>query len=59
MPKYYTPFNDNIYLAGSFNNWNPSGYKLIKISHDKYKIIVNLENGFYQYKFTRGENFSH
>ena len=58
MPKYYTPYNEDIYLAGSFNNWNPKdqSYKLTKISNGKYKIIVNLETGFHQYKFTRGNN---
>jgi len=57
VPKYYTPFNEDIYLAGSFNNWNPNDqrYKLTKIANDKYRIIVNLDIGFHQYKFTRGD----
>ncbi len=56
MPKYYTPLNDDIYLAGSFNNWKPNDplYKLTKISNDKYKLLTRLDIGYYQYKFTRG-----
>ena len=43
-------------MAGNFNNWIPNDprYKLTKIAEDKYKIITNLDIGYYQYKFTRG-----
>ena len=56
VPKYYTPLNDDIYVAGNFNNWVPNDprYKLTEISNGKYKAIVSLDIGYYQYKFTRG-----
>ena len=60
VPKYYTPYNDNLYLSGNFNNWIPNGqsYKFQKISKDRYQIRINLDIGYYQYKITRGKNFN-
>lgn len=56
MPKYYTPINDNIFIAGTFNGWssNDENYKSIKKTHNTYRITLNLQAGYYEYKFTRG-----
>ena len=56
VPKYYTPYNDDIYIAGTFNGWLPNNnaYKLTKTSYDKYTIALNLNAGSYEFKFTRG-----
>jgi len=56
VPKYYTPLNDDLYIAGSFNNWvpNDSRYKLTRVSNDRFALSINLDIGIYQYKFTRG-----
>lgn len=50
-----TPINDDIYIAGNFNNWNPnnSSYKLTK-SGNSYSIILPSGTGEAAYKFTRG-----
>jgi len=50
----YTPFDDEIYIAGTFNNWNPGDpkYRLVK-SGDTYTITLEL-SGLIEYKFTRG-----
>ncbi|MCF8429222.1 MAG: T9SS type A sorting domain-containing protein [Bacteroidia bacterium] len=50
-----TPSNDDIYIAGNFNNWNPnnSSYKLTK-SGNSYSIILPSGTGEATYKFTRG-----
>jgi predicted alpha/beta superfamily hydrolase len=54
VPQYYTPFNDDIYIAGSFNSWSPNAQKLNKISNSLYRIDLDLASGRHEYKFTRG-----
>ncbi len=39
-----------IYLAGSFNNWDDKANKLRK-SKDKYVTSIVLQKGSYEYKF--------
>lgn len=47
--------NNEIYLAGSFNNWLAVDAKmLLQKNGDKRTINVQLPKGRYQYKFTRG-----
>jgi len=50
-----TPSNEDIYIAGNFNNWNAnnSSYKLTK-SGNSYSIILPSGTGEAAYKFTRG-----
>lgn len=50
-----TPSNDAIYVAGSFNNWDPANnsYKLTK-TNGIYSITINPPAGAIEYKFTRG-----
>lgn len=54
----YTPANDDIYLAGDLNSWNPSDsdFKLAKISESTWKIVLpEMDHGrVIQFKFTRG-----
>lgn len=47
---------DHLYLAGSFNMWNPadSSYRLQAQQNGDYKITVILPAGNYEYKITRG-----
>lgn len=48
---------DAIYIAGSFNNWNPqdASARLVKLSANKYSIsFTNVDAGDYIFKFTRG-----
>lgn len=56
VPKYYTPINDDIYLAGTFTNWAPNdpNFKFAKVTHNTYQVIFSLPIGSYQYKVTRG-----
>ena len=51
-----TPPNDNIYIAGSFNGWNPgsSEYLLTNNGDGTYQITFTPENGSIEYKFARG-----
>ena len=42
----------SVYLAGSFNNWDPTGKKMLeKKSGGVYATTVKLAPGTYQYKF--------
>ena len=51
-----TPATDIIYIAGSFNGWDPASTPLTQNPDKTYTITLNLpENGDYQYKFTRGD----
>lgn len=55
LPSYHSSGND-IYLAGSFNGWNPQDakYKFQKDEKGNYFFDLKLDNGTYEYKITRG-----
>lgn len=49
--------NDDIYLSGNFNNWNPKdeNYKLKPFGGSRKGVVVkDLGAGTYAFKFTRG-----
>jgi predicted alpha/beta superfamily hydrolase len=48
--------DSNIYIAGSFNGWNPKDekYKFSRNGKGKYTIELKLNAGNYEYKVTRG-----
>jgi predicted alpha/beta superfamily hydrolase len=48
--------NSSIYIAGSFNGWNPKDekYKLQQDDKATYFINLSLPQGTYEYKITRG-----
>lgn len=56
VPRYYTPLRDDIFIAGSFNNWAPNHplYKFTRLSNNLFKLIIELPQGEFEYKFTRG-----
>lgn len=51
-----TPIADDIYLAGNFQNWNPSdsNYKLDDIGNGQFQLTINPDVGTLEFKFTRG-----
>jgi metallo-beta-lactamase class B len=52
-----TKQNDDIYVAGNFNNWNPADekYKLKPFAGGRKSIVIkDLPAGTYAFKFTRG-----
>jgi predicted alpha/beta superfamily hydrolase len=55
LPAYH-PAGSDIYIAGSFNGWNPSDekYKFQYSSDGNYFIDLKLNTGSYEYKITRG-----
>lgn len=49
--------NDDIYLSGNFNNWNPKdeNYKLKPFGGSRKSIVIkDIAAGTYAFKFTRG-----
>jgi predicted alpha/beta superfamily hydrolase len=54
LPGYHKQ-NDTIYLAGSFNNWNPhNGRFACSPCTEKNGITIDLGKGMFEYKFTLG-----
>lgn len=52
-----TKQNEDIYIAGNFNSWNPSDekYKLKPFAGGRKSIVIkDLSAGTYAFKFTRG-----
>ncbi|HRO71623.1 MAG TPA: glycogen-binding domain-containing protein, partial [Chitinophagaceae bacterium] len=55
LPAFH-PSGSNIYLAGSFNGWNPQdkNFMFRRDSAGIYFIELQLADGSYEYKLTRG-----
>lgn len=51
----YTPSNDTLFVAGSFNNWNPhSNAHVILKEGGKQVVYLQLPAGLHEFKITRG-----
>ena len=54
LPSYHKSA-DTIFLAGSFNNWNPKNSKFSCTNcGEKNGITIDLHRGMFEYKFTHG-----
>src|SRR5258706_7967122 len=55
LPAYH-PSGSDIYVAGSFNGWNPQdkNYRFQKTDKGDYYIDLKLADGKHEYKITRG-----
>jgi predicted alpha/beta superfamily hydrolase len=55
LPAYHASGSD-VYVAGSFNGWNPqdNNYRFQKTDKGDYFIDLKLAEGKYEYKITRG-----
>lgn len=51
----YSNLNDNIYLAGSLNNWNPANpsHMMTNNGNGNYSITLDI-TGLVEFKFTKG-----
>ena len=51
-----TPATDTLFVAGSFNGWNPHAldYRLTKNADGSYQVLLPAGLGAVEYKFTRG-----
>ena len=55
LPEYH-PSGSDVFIAGSFNGWNPqdSNYKFKRNDKGDYYFDLRLADGKYEYKITRG-----
>jgi predicted alpha/beta superfamily hydrolase len=55
LPRHH-PSNAAVYIAGSFNGWNPAdeAYRFQRARDSSYYILLTLAAGNYEYKVTRG-----
>src|SRR5215831_19271134 len=55
LPVYH-PSGSDVYVAGSFNGWNPQdkNYRFQRTDNGDYFIDLKLTDGKYEYKITRG-----
>lgn len=55
LPVYH-PSGSDIYMAGSFNGWNPQdeNFKFKHNDDGSYSLAIKLEKRTYEYKITRG-----
>ncbi len=54
LPRFYTPLNDKIYLASSFNQWRPND-KEFEFDRTTNSLIVDLKDTTnLEFKITRG-----
>ena len=49
--QYYAPEAGEIYLAGTFNDWDSNNRSLKQQKDGKWKTTVTLEPGIYEYRF--------
>lgn len=49
-----TPADTKIFVAGSFNGWNPAETALHKNAEGNFIVTVPESDGKAEYKFTRG-----
>lgn len=54
LPRFYTPLNDKIYFASSYNQWRPND-KLFEFNSVTKTLIVDFQNVTnVEFKLTRG-----
>jgi 1,4-alpha-glucan branching enzyme len=57
VPKVSTPFSyhalraGSVYLAGTFNGWNPNATPLTRRADGTWAVMLDLPPGRYEYKF--------
>lgn len=45
------PAGSKVFIAGTFNNWNPTSHKMRKGAKGVYYTTLELSPGRYEYKF--------
>lgn len=49
--KCQAPEATNVYLVGSFNNWNPNATPMKKTQKGHWSVTLTLPYGTYQYRY--------
>jgi hypothetical protein len=59
LQKENSVSDDGVHVAGSLQGWNPSTTRLTNLfnTNKVYEIILDLENGDYEYKFVNGNSW--
>jgi hypothetical protein len=57
--RYQTTPGDTVYLAGSFNNWDPFMYEMTEDTPGNYTLALGLPAGTYHYVFFQRGEFHH
>ncbi|MCD4817509.1 MAG: hypothetical protein K8S23_02315 [Candidatus Cloacimonetes bacterium] len=53
--QYQTVSGDGVFLAGSFNGWNPTATPMNAPARENiYSVTLQLESTYYEYKFING-----
>jgi len=48
---FYAPDAKKVYIAGTFNDWNPKLMPLKKDKNGTWRILIKLAPGRYEYKY--------
>jgi hypothetical protein len=57
--NYHSEPGDTVYLAGSFNNWDPFMYEMNEETPGNYTLALGLPAGTYHYVFFQRGEFHH
>lgn len=49
--EHYAPQAEKVQLAGNFNDWDPSKTPLRHEGRGKWKVVLELPSGRYEYRF--------
>ena len=49
--SFHDPQATAVFLAGTFNDWNPNATAMERSSTGEWNVELNLEPGQYEYKF--------
>ena len=49
--EFYSPLAKDVYVAGTFNQWNRSEYDMKKTIDGKWQIKLALNPGRYEYRY--------
>ena len=49
--EFYAPSADDVRLAGTFNDWDPSKHRLKKSSDGRWHLSLKLKSGRYEYRY--------
>lgn len=49
--EFYAPQAEDVRLAGTFNNWDPTKHRLRKDANGRWRLTLKLRPGRYEYRY--------
>jgi 1,4-alpha-glucan branching enzyme len=49
--KWRPPVPEKVFIAGTFNDWNPSSHQMTRSETGEWEITLDLAPGTYEYRF--------